>query len=33
LKLIKGKEYFIPEGKYHRVIKGRGDLKIKVIFK
>lgn len=33
LKLIKGKKYFIPEGKYHRVIKGQGNLKIKVIFK
>ena len=30
LNLIEGKEYFIPVGVYHRVIKGTGDLKIKV---
>lgn len=29
-KLIEGNEYFIPVGVYHRVIKGNGDLKIKV---
>jgi hypothetical protein len=29
-KLIKG-EIFIPMGVYHRVIKGTGDLKIKLI--
>ncbi len=29
-KLIKG-EVFIPMGVYHRVIKGTGDLKIKLI--
>lgn len=29
-KLIKGKKYYIPEGKYHRVIKGNGNLVIKV---
>ena len=32
-KLTKGNKYFIPEGVYHRVIKGKGDLKIKVSFK
>ena len=30
VKLIEGNEYFIPVGVYHRVIKGNGDLKIKV---
>ena len=29
-KLIKGKKYYIPEGEYHRVIKGDGNLTIKV---
>lgn len=29
-KLIKGKRYYIPEGEYHRVIKGDGNLVIKV---
>lgn len=29
-KLIEGNDYFIPVGVYHRVIKGNGDLKIKV---
>lgn len=33
VKLIKGKKYFIPEGMYHRVIKGNGDLKVKILFK
>lgn len=28
--LIKGKKYYIPEGKYHRVIKGDGNLKVKI---
>ena len=32
-KLVKGKKYFIPEGVYHRVIKGTGNLKIKVELK
>jgi len=27
-----GKKYFIPEGVYHRTIKGDGDLKIKINF-
>lgn len=27
-----GKKYFIPEGVYHRTIKGNGDLKIKITF-
>lgn len=31
--LIKGKEYYIPKDVYHRVIKGEGDLNVKVIFK
>jgi hypothetical protein len=29
-KIEKNKKYFIPEGEYHRVIKGSGDLTIKV---
>lgn len=33
VKLIKGKKYFIPEGMYHRVIKGNGVLKVKILFK
>ena len=28
--LIVGKKYFIPEGIYHRVIKGVGNLKVKI---
>jgi hypothetical protein len=28
--LIVGKKYFIPEGIYHRVIKGIGNLKVKI---
>ncbi len=32
-KLLKGKKYHIPEGVFHRVIKGKGDLKIKVTLK
>jgi len=24
-------EYFIPEGVYHRIIKGSGDLKVKIV--
>ena len=28
--LLKGKKYYIPEGVYHRVIKGNGDLKVKI---
>jgi len=31
--LIEGKEYFIPKGVYHRVIKGKGDLKVEITFK
>lgn len=27
-----GEKYFIPEGIYHRTIKGNGDLKIKINF-
>ena len=30
VKLIEGEEYFIPVGVYHRVIKGTGDLQLKV---
>ena len=30
VKLIEGEEYFIPVGLYHRVIKGTGDLQLKV---
>jgi len=29
--LLEGKEYFIPKMTYHRVLKGSGDLKIKLI--
>lgn len=32
IKMNKGEEYLIPEGIYHRTIKGDGDLKIKVTF-
>lgn len=32
INLIEGKEYFIPVGVYHRVIKGSGDLKLQVKF-
>ncbi len=28
--LIVGKKYFIPEGVYHRVIKGIGNLKVRI---
>lgn len=31
-KLIKGQEIIIPEGMYHRVIKGKGDLKVSIEF-
>jgi hypothetical protein len=31
-KLIPGEKYMIPEGLYHRVIKGKSDLKISVTF-
>jgi quercetin dioxygenase-like cupin family protein len=30
IKLIRGESYFIPQGVYHRVIKGDGDLVIKI---
>ena len=29
IKLVKGESYIIPEGIYHRVIKGEGELKVK----
>jgi len=29
-KLVEGKTYFIPKMTYHRVIKGEGNLKIKL---
>ena len=29
-KIQKNKKYYIPEGEYHRVIKGTGDLIVKV---
>jgi hypothetical protein len=32
IKLKKGMNIIIPEGVYHRVIKGNGDLKIKITF-
>jgi hypothetical protein len=31
--LTEGKEYFIPKGVYHRVIKGNGDLKVEITFR
>jgi hypothetical protein len=33
IKLIEGKEYFVPKGVYHRLIKGDGDLKVKIHLK
>ena len=30
--LIEGREYLIPKGVYHRVIKGSGELKIQIEF-
>lgn len=30
IKIEKNKKYFIPEGEYHRIIKGSGDLTVKV---
>jgi hypothetical protein len=30
IKLIVGEKYFIPEGVYHRVIKGNSNLKVKI---
>ena len=32
VEMVKGQEYLIPEGIYHRTIKGNGDLKIKIKF-
>jgi oxalate decarboxylase/phosphoglucose isomerase-like protein (cupin superfamily) len=32
VKMEVGKKYLIPEGVYHRTIKGDGDLKIKIEF-
>lgn len=32
IKMNQGEEYLIPEGIYHRTIKGDGDLKIKITF-
>jgi hypothetical protein len=29
-KIQKNKKYFIPEGEYHRILKGKGDLIVKV---
>ena len=29
--IIKNKEYFIQKGEYHRIIKGTGDLIVKVL--
>jgi hypothetical protein len=31
-KLVIGQKYYIPEGLYHRVIKGKGNLKVEVTF-
>ena len=30
IKLIVGEKYFIPEGVYHRVIKGNSKLKVRI---
>jgi hypothetical protein len=30
IKICKNKPMFIPEGEYHRIIKGTGDLTVKV---
>jgi hypothetical protein len=30
--LIPGEQYIIPEGVYHRVIKGKGNLKVEITF-
>ena len=32
IKMEIGKKYKIPEGVYHRTIKGEGDLKIKITY-
>ena len=32
VEMVTGEKYFIPEGVYHRTIKGNGDLKIKINF-
>ena len=32
VRLVEGKNYYIPKNVYHRVIKGNGDLKVKVTF-
>ena len=32
VKMEVGNQYLIPEGVYHRTIKGEGDLKIKINF-
>ncbi len=29
-RIEKNKKYFIPEGQYHRILKGNGDLIVKV---
>lgn len=31
VKIEKNIEYFIPEGEYHRIIKGSGDLTVRVL--
>ena len=31
-KLVKENKVFIPKGVYHRIIKGEGDLKVKIQF-
>ena len=30
--LVVGEKYLIPEGVYHRIIKGNGDLKVSITF-
>jgi hypothetical protein len=32
IKLVKGESYIIPEGLYHRVIKGEGELRVKISY-
>ena len=30
IEITKGLKLFIPEGEYHRILKGTGDLKVRV---
>ncbi len=31
VKIVKNQQYHIPEGEYHRIIKGTGDLTVRVL--